>query len=952
MKRLIILLTAASALCHTLTAAPGARDLAPMCDSLETWLQQRTGVKEEFSLTRVRSRSGTLDLYFSAGLSYYPWHSADVGWARSVIDGFIREEDSACRLGRVYTNRYELSDLILPYVGNSGRPSGYSRMIGDPREKDSCALVHRIGAIPFPDGLDGRYIALWQSHGKYYDEASGEWIWQRAPLHHTVEDMLTPGFVLPFLMPMLENAGAYVMTPRERDTQPLEVVCDNDRAFSGFRDSLTRKAGHYYEKGGWDDAGEGFADFKKAYRFCDNPFRAGTARMADCNALADASATWVPEIESRGSYAVYVSYKTLPESTGQARYTVRHMGGETVFTVNQRRGGGTWIYLGTFEFDEGTDGSVTLDNYGPEGKVVTADAVRFGGGMGKLERGGSTSGVASFMEGAHYWMQWAGTDSTITRNWEDDYTNDFATRGLWTTMMREEKQIPFDLSFAFHTDAGIAQGDTTVGTLAIYTLRSDSDREFSDGRDRIISRLLCDYVQTQVVDDIRSGYDSLWSRRGLWDRSYSESRTTGVPAMILELLSHQNFADMKLALDPSFRFTVCRAVYKGILKTLSEFYGCPYVVQPLPVRALRAELSEDGTAVELSWKPRGDSREPTAAPTGYIVYTRTDDGAFDAGVLTSEPHMTMRITPGHLYSYRVEAYNTGGKSFPSETLCVGIPTGEAKGTVLIVNNFTKVSAPAWIDAGEYAGFDSDIDSGVPYISDISYLGETYEFRRGAEFVDNDYPGFGASHITHAGKRIAGNSFDFCRTHGELVMQAGYAFCSMSSEAFCNAEDFRDYDVLDLICGKQGGEKYSVFPAPLQAAVKDFASGGRGIIVSGSNIASDAYDKTSGFLGSVLGIRLASPSGSGLGLVGDKPFCTRFNPDIYRIEHPDAIKPYGRGAEIWMKYPSSHLGAAVRCDKGSYRTVCIAVPIETLLHRSDRLEVMRESLEFLEGGRSR
>ena len=256
MKRLIILLAAASALCHTLTAAPGARDLAPMCDSLETWLQQRTGVKEEFSLTRVRSRSGTLDLYFSAGLSYYPWHSADVGWARSVMDGFIREEDPACRLGRVYTNRYELSDLILPSVGNSGWPSGYSRAISDPRERDSCALVHRIGAIPFPDGLDGRYIALWQSHGKYYDEATGEWIWQRAPLHHTVEDMLTPGFVLPFLMPMLENAGACVMTPRERDTQPLEVVCDNDRAFSGFRDSLTRKAGHYYEKGGWDDAGE------------------------------------------------------------------------------------------------------------------------------------------------------------------------------------------------------------------------------------------------------------------------------------------------------------------------------------------------------------------------------------------------------------------------------------------------------------------------------------------------------------------------------------------------------------------------------------------------------------------------------------------------------------------------------------------------------------------------
>jgi hypothetical protein len=40
--------------------------------------------------------------------------------------------------------------------------------------------------------------------------------------------MFTQSFVLPFLVPMLENAGAYVMLPRERDTQVNEVVVDND----------------------------------------------------------------------------------------------------------------------------------------------------------------------------------------------------------------------------------------------------------------------------------------------------------------------------------------------------------------------------------------------------------------------------------------------------------------------------------------------------------------------------------------------------------------------------------------------------------------------------------------------------------------------------------------------------------------------------------------------------
>ena len=62
-------------------------------------------------------------------------------------------------------------------------------------------------------------------------------------------------------------------------------------------------------------------------------------------------------------------------------------------------GGGTWIYLGTFEFDKGRKGSVKLDNGTPKGHsykpgtAVTADAVRFGGGMGKIARGPKDSPV-------------------------------------------------------------------------------------------------------------------------------------------------------------------------------------------------------------------------------------------------------------------------------------------------------------------------------------------------------------------------------------------------------------------------------------------------------------------------------------------------------------------------------------------------------------------------------
>ena len=51
-------------------------------------------------------------------------------------------------------------------------------------------------------------------------------------------------------------------------------------------------------------------------------------------------------------------------------------------------------------------------------------------------------------------------------------------------------------------------------------------------------------------------------------------------------------ADMRYGLDPAFRFTASRAVYKGILKFLANRYGCAYAVQPLPVSASRSVVIE------------------------------------------------------------------------------------------------------------------------------------------------------------------------------------------------------------------------------------------------------------------------------------------------------------------------------------------------------------------------
>ena len=103
--------------------------------------------------------------------------------------------------------------------------------------------------------------------------------------------------------------------------------------------------------------------------------------------------SYQPNLPEAGRYAVYVSYQTLHKSVPDAKYIVWHKGQATEFTVNQRMGGGTWVYLGTFDFDKGCNiyNRVIVTNHASRRGVVTTDAVRFGGGMGNIERGGSLS---------------------------------------------------------------------------------------------------------------------------------------------------------------------------------------------------------------------------------------------------------------------------------------------------------------------------------------------------------------------------------------------------------------------------------------------------------------------------------------------------------------------------------------------------------------------------------
>ncbi|MCU4162913.1 hypothetical protein [Carboxylicivirga caseinilyticus] len=941
---------------------------------------------------QIDERANQVNYFFNTVLSYLPWRSEMVSEFKNNLSKHHNRRVKDYEV-QVFTNGYELSQLV-PNIYRTSQEVDENRIA---QGKEKVGFIHMQGQLEYSQGLSDKLIALWHSHGWCYESKLDRWEWQRARLYGSVEDISPMAYVLPYLVPMLENAGANVFLPRERCLQSNEVIIDNDFSSSKAQFSLEKNLEIKHQKG--------FA-YKDTLFVGDNPFQTGTS--LEVVAASGKVAEYKAKVPETGDYAVYVSYQQNQDNSKEVTYKVFHSGGETSYWVNQTMGGGTWIYLGTFHFKSAEEALIEVSGNGN----ISLDAVRLGGGMGNVARkpsdevipnqwslnnSGNTdveavkvdteifsaklSGRPRYMEAARYWLQYAGMPDTLVFSLNDeknDYNDDYQSRGEWVDYLMgapngptrnrnaEGLNLPIDLAFAFHTDAGITPNDSVIGTLGIFSTKRD-DGKFPNGQSKLASRDLADIIQTQIVDDIRALYKTDWTRRGLWDKQYSEAWRPNVPTMLLELLSHQNVADMRYGLDPEFRFDVCRAVYKGMLKFLAFQEGREYVVQPLMVDHL-AIRQKNGT-YELSWQPVIDSLEPSATPTKYKVYQRINDNGFDNGTIVEGTYYQLpQPEVGCIYSYKVTAINDGGESFASEILSLGI-LGDDSEKVLVVNAFDRVSAPAFIDEGDFAGVAWWEDQGVPDKFDLAFTGFQYDYNRKSQWLDDDSPGWGASYADYEGKIIKGNTFDNVFVHGQSILKAGYSFVSVSDEEFSQPDyDASKYKAVDIILGEEktsysyqdSAVQYQIYTKEFMNKVVDLTKNNQNIFMNGAYVGSDIYMTgdtiVAKFAADVLGFKWRTNHAVKSGNVyatdyatsvfkGELCFNTVYRPDIYTVEAPDAIEAVGDKALTAFRYDENNASAAV-LYQGDYKTVIFGFPFETIISEQERDSLMKAILNFL------
>ncbi len=815
-------------------------------------------------------------------------------------------------------------------------------------------------------GLYNHHISLWASHGRFYDQRKNEWRWQRPKLYGTTEDLFTQTIVVPYLMPMLENAGAVLFTPRERDWQKHEVIVDNDDITGGGR--YTEIIGRHK----WQHTvNKGFARHFGVYRDLENPFTAGTARKAETtdDEVRESAVSYQPTIPEDGRYAVYVSYQTLENSIDDAQYTVWHKGEQTTFHVNQQMGGGTWVYLGTFDFAKGNSPAnrVIVSNYSKSKGVVTTDAVRFGGGMGNIERFGRISGLPRCLEAARYYAQWAGMPDSIYSMTEGthDYNDDLGVRSLMTNYIGGGScymptlpglKVPLELSLAIHSDAGLPKNDSLTSTLAICYTKFE-DGLLDAGISRFASMELANDLLETVTNDLKATYGD-WYHRGVLDRNYSEVRRPAVPSVILETLSHQNFLDMRMAQDPNFRFTMARAIYKTVLRHIAKQHGKECVVTPLAPDNARIVALGKGK-VRISWDKTIDPLEESAMPTGYVVYTSAGDNAFDNGTYVERNSLTLDLIPNVLYNFRITAVNDGGESFPTETLSTTFNPNAEK-TILIVNGFHRLSSPAILDRDSLLGFDFDRDPGITYGPTYGWVGRQEVFDKG--MTDESLEFFtGWSNDDFTGKFIAGNDRNYIVSHARAIHALDkYNIISCSSHFIDNHTHktvnryLDDCDLVDLLLGLEQNDgrslvRYKTFSPNMQAALEKYAGKGKPLLISGAYVGSDMMESNEQkFVADVLKCqfagtyRMASNTIKGMGTKME--FHHHIGEQHYAALSPDIIQPT-QDSFAMLLYGNGN-SAGVAYQGKDYRAIVLGFPFECIIGEKKRSAIMNGMLQFL------
>jgi len=771
--------------------------------------------------------------------------------------------------------------------------------------------------------LSGRIVFMNSGHG--WTWFGSAWDLQRGVGNEMNEDYGNLD-QLQFFAQYCFNAGATVVSMRPLGHQTNEIILDNDDAAVTWAGTWTDSSSPIF----WGNPGD------VAYRF------------ASLSGSETATATYTPTIPVAGFYPVYC-WTRHGSDRGDQLYRIRHTGGETQIRIPHYLVGNGWVYLGEYYFNAGANtanGSVVISNFrgNATGSVVIADAIRFGNGMGSVDRGGGVSDYPREEENMRYWVQAnlaQGQSTSLYEGSGDDESDSWSSPGKMSAEMSRGPSLTAtnDIDYkrihiSFHSNAGtgssrgteaLITGDTTPHQVALAQI---AGQEVNDDLVALGAPPLEYAWDNNTTVTYTGGYGEISS-------SYFNDE---MDATIIEVAYHDNAIDAALLRDAKARAAVGKAAMHAVVKYFNQFDTNtfpPLLFLPEPPANVRALSSGTNGSITLSWTASANSGGSQSA-TNFLIYRSTNGYGFgnpiSVGNVTS--FTITNLAPNVAYYFRVSGANGGGESMPSEVVGCRAPSSTNTTKVLFVNAYDRFDRTQNLR----------MDLGV----------ENYNPPDATGTIERVYPRWN-------------NSFDYVVQHGEALAVAGAAFDSCQNEAVnAGTVALTNYPVVIWDCGNESTAD-ETFSAAEQTKVTAFLAAGGGLFTSGAEIAWD-LDRTSGptasdraFLNNQLHADFPSDTYDNAGsytvnvaggaIFAGKPGATfdDGSKGIYAVRTPDKLTPNGAGTIAALNY-SGGLGgaAAIQYDgsAGGGRVVYFGFPYETIASASVRTQYMAAILTFL------
>ncbi|MBX7243902.1 MAG: N-acetylmuramoyl-L-alanine amidase [Candidatus Sumerlaeaceae bacterium] len=829
----------------------------------------------------------------------------------------------------------------------------------DWREPNSPAMVQRPysevakGRSAFtenpsrqPSGaLSGKVVFLLGGHGWTYSYTQQAWYTQRGVTHGVVEDFGNKDQAN-FFAHYLWNAGATVVPLRPVDVQRVERVMDNSSIGVEFF-------------GPWSSS-------DSTIHFAAPNNKGPAYRFATASLEEKAVARYTPNIPKAGDYPVYSWVRDGADRITQL-YRIAHSGGVTEVLVNHRLFGKGWVWLGTFYFDQGTAGYVEISNkvsdpYTADDKhVAVADAVRFGNGMGDINRGGGISGQPREDEGDCYWIERSLGPTADRRIYTAGDDDGAATVGAppksSAYMNRETEGNYFDrIYLSFHSNA---LNGKARGAMGLFNKVPAQRPAYQQQLATIIGEQINDEMATAPATASpawvnRRPATSNWITFGELRKDYIQNEMC---ATILEVAFHDNAEDARLMLDPRSRQSMARATLRGLLNWYEGVNPSASNLVLLPTAPDSAAAQDLGNGkVRISWKPGSSERMKGDPPLGYRVSSSANGRGFAkaAEVFDVNEAILDKVSTATATYFKITAFNSGGESFPTELLAVR-PSAEetlplrpsngkskpmarksAKKEILVVNGFNSLDASMNVQEEASAGLGSGRGPGGTY----------WRVRPNQS-----------------------NSFNYVLQAADALTLLGKSF-DTANVARLSAADINlgDYKTVIWMAGGQL-PKDGVVTSTSQRLLSDFVRRGGNLFMSGSHIAEALDGRTTApipskmdrqFLNQTMGCSYVTSTSIARKVSGvpatplagiSSVQLDDANSGTYDALPCDVIAPPRNNANARSLLVFDDIGngaAAVACaPPNSGKVVTMSFPFETITPINQRREILAGVLAFFE-----